>query len=168
MIARCVVICATILFSSICFAKSDLLQKVSSIKRCVDGDTLELMNGERVRILGIDAYDTKDSKMISKQIIRTDLSYDEVKNRGDKATKYCQQILTVSKSFWLKPDIRAANKDRYGRLLRYFYFSERENDFLQRDYGMELLQMKLGNVYCGDKKISMFDDYLEISEFKCK
>lgn len=78
-----------------------LSQKNSSayVKKIIDGDTIELQNGERVRLICID---TPEKGMAG---------YKE-------ASKYLATLI-LNKRVKLQKDV--SNKDRYGRSLRYVY-----------------------------------------------
>jgi len=76
--------------------ESDEIMKVS---RVIDGDTIVLANGERVRLIGIDTPE------------RGEFGYEE-------ATKYLENLID-GKEVRLKKDVE--DRDHYGRLLRYIY-----------------------------------------------
>lgn len=81
-----------------------LSQKNSSayVKKIIDGDTIELQNGERVRLICID---TPEKGMAG---------YKE-------ASKYLATLI-LNKRVKLQKDV--SNKDRYGRSLRYVYIGK--------------------------------------------
>jgi len=87
-----------LLASSFCFVQAE---KVVGI---VDGDTFELENGEKVRMIGINSPEKKDVF-------------------GNKSKIYLGQLI-LGKTVTLKPDNISSNKDRYQRLLRYVYLDE--------------------------------------------
>lgn len=72
------------------------------VGRVIDGDTLELTTGERVRLIGIDAPETGEDY------------YEESKVR--------LKDLVESKQINLENDVE--DKDRYDRLLRYIYIDD--------------------------------------------
>lgn len=73
-----------------------------SVKRVIDGDTFELANGEKVRLICIDAPEKGEQ------------GYEE-------STEFLE-ILILNKKVKLEKD--TTDKDRYGRLLRYVYVTE--------------------------------------------
>ena len=127
------------------------------VTRVIDGDTIEIETGDLIRILGIDAYDSSNSRMIGKQIIRTGYKHHKVKFLGQKATSFAIDNL-LHKCVTLLKDKK--NKGAYNRLLRYVMIND-------RDYQLMILRENLANVYCGDKKIKNYQKYLKFSKFKC-
>ena len=75
------------------------------VKRVIDGDTIELDNGERVRYIGIDTPETVDPRKL-------------VQCFGKEAAQ-ANRELVEGKLVRLERDV--SDKDRYGRLLRYVY-----------------------------------------------
>lgn len=75
--------------------------------RALDGDTLLLANGERVRYIGVDAPELGDSPPWSDRA---------------KAAKALNERLTRGKVVWLARDV--SDRDRYGRLLRYAFVTD--------------------------------------------
>lgn len=78
------------------------------VARVIDGDTLELDNGRRVRLVQIDAPESKGECY------------------GTKAGTVLRKLLPVGSEIRLQRDRRLDNRDRYGRLLRYV-FNGRKN-----------------------------------------
>ena len=73
------------------------------VARVIDGDTLELRSGERVRLLQIDAPET-DSECYA-----------------SKSTRALRSLLPRGTEVRLESDPRLDDRDRYGRLLRYVF-----------------------------------------------
>ncbi|TSC54211.1 MAG: micrococcal nuclease, partial [Microgenomates group bacterium LiPW_16] len=71
----------------------------------IDGDTIEIENGERVRYLGIDTPETVDPRK-------------PVQCFGVEASKKNKELVE-GKNIRLEKDI--TDKDKYGRLLRYVW-----------------------------------------------
>ncbi|MFC1496298.1 thermonuclease family protein [Candidatus Margulisiibacteriota bacterium] len=100
-----------LLFSFIIFlllsfpAQSDDLFMV---KRVVDGDTIKLTNGEKVRYIGIDTPETKHPKK-------------PVQYFGKEASE-ANKMLVEGKQVRLEFDVQ--KRDRYGRLLAYVYVDD--------------------------------------------
>ncbi|KKQ34526.1 MAG: Micrococcal nuclease-like protein nuclease [Candidatus Nomurabacteria bacterium GW2011_GWB1_37_5] len=79
------------------------------VKRVVDGDTIELENGDRVRYIGIDTPESVDPRML-------------VQCFGKEAAKR-NSDLVLGKKVELVKDI--TDRDKYGRLLRYVYIGDK-------------------------------------------
>ena len=69
------------------------------VERVIDGDTLVLANGERVRLIGIDAPEKGEK------------CFEEAKNR--------LQQLVFGRLVFLRRDV--SDRDKYGRLVRFVY-----------------------------------------------
>lgn len=78
------------------------------VVKVIDGDTLDIETGERIRLSGIDSPE------------RGECYY--------KESKSALANLTLNKTIAIQQDI--TNKDKYGRLLRYIYLE----DFLVNEY----------------------------------
>lgn len=75
------------------------------VKKVIDGDTIELENGVKLRYIGVDTPETKHPQR-------------EVECFGQEA--YLQnKLLVEGKQVTLEKDV--SESDRYGRLLRYVY-----------------------------------------------
>ncbi len=87
------------------------------VRKVIDGDTIELSDGSRVRYIGIDTPETKHPKKA-------------VQCFGEKAFKK-NKDLVEGKKVRLEKDV--SEKDRYERLLRYVYVADIfVNDYLVR------------------------------------
>lgn len=76
------------------------------VQKVVDGDTLEVSGGERVRLIGIDTPETLDPNR-------------PVGCFGQEASRFTATIVPPGTSVRLVGD--AEQRDRYGRLLAYVY-----------------------------------------------
>jgi micrococcal nuclease len=94
--------------------------EVSAVKRVVDGDTFELENGERVRLLGIDTPEKFTSNKMDSDAKKSGLDVEIIKQLGEAASHYADSLMKDRKIF-LVSDPLNDDKDRYGRLLRYVY-----------------------------------------------
>lgn len=90
---------------------------VDKVKRVVDGDTFELDNGDKVRLIGVD----------------TPESTKEIEPFGKEASEFAKAKLTGQTVILFRD---AGNKDTYGRLLRYVFIAgntEMFNETLVRE-----------------------------------
>lgn len=92
----------------------------AEVTKVIDGDTIEIKGGERVRYIGIDTPELNIGK------------------RGAKPECYAREAtlrnheLVYGKTVTLEKDVR--DRDKYGRLLRYVYVDDvRINDLLIRE-----------------------------------
>lgn len=99
------------------FSKHDQRGIESTVSRIIDGDTIELANGDKVRLVGIDAPE---------------------KNQPYYKEVISQLKILEGKSVRMEKD--KTNKDRYGRYLRYIFLGD---NFIN----LELVQNGLAYVY---------------------
>lgn len=98
----------------------------AQVVRVVDGDTLRVsLNGkeETVRMVGIDAPESVAPQQ-------------PVECFGPEAAQLLRDIVT-GQSVWLQADTTQANRDRYGRLLRFVFLSDGS------DVGLQLIAQGL-------------------------
>ena len=88
--------------------------------RIIDGDTFEIENGDKVRMIGIDAPELKDHEGL------------ESKNH--------LKFLIENKYVSLIKDEKNKNKDFFGRLLRYVYLDN-------SDVNLKMIEDGYANVY---------------------
>lgn len=79
------------------------------VSEVIDGDTVKLSDGNKVRILGIDTPETKDPRK-------------PVQCFGQEASAKMKELVEGKKVILLV-DSSQGDKDKYGRLLRYIYLN---------------------------------------------
>ena len=79
-------------------------QQGSKVKRIIDGDTIELINGERVRYIGIDTPETYPPR--------------GPQYYGQEATEANRKLVAGKR---IKMEFDVDKKDRYGRTLAYIF-----------------------------------------------
>lgn len=105
----------TLPFSS-SYNYSDIL-----VKRAVDGDTLLLENGERVRLIGIDTPEMHESDKLYKDSQRSGEDLTTIKKLGRKAYEFTKGLVE-GKRVSLEFDVE--KRDKYDRLLAYVYLKD--------------------------------------------
>ena len=91
------------------------------VKRVVDGDTLVLVSGERVRLIGIDTPEIHDSNKLYKDSKRSNQSIAEIKELGQQSYQFTKDLVE-GKEVSLEFDVD--RQDRYKRLLAYVYLKD--------------------------------------------
>ncbi len=91
------------------------------VKRAVDGDTLQLENGERVRLIGIDTPEMHESNKLYRDAQRTRQDATMIQKLGKKAFEFTKN-LTEGKRVSLELDVE--RHDKYKRLLAYVYLKD--------------------------------------------
>jgi micrococcal nuclease len=90
-------------FAAPIFSQAALTQ--ATVLRVIDGDTLELVGGERVRLIGVDAPEPGRPGAL-------------------EATHFVRERVE-GRTVWLEAD--GANRDRFGRLRRYVWLQQPTN-----------------------------------------
>ena len=138
------------LFNSFVYADETNIHKVIEV---VDGDTLyiDLNNngkydkGEKVRINGIDSFETKNNARLEKQAKQYNLSETEVLSLGFLGKEFARKNLLNK---YIKVEYTAKAKvDRYNRPLVSIYYSCSKNGQCKKSYEQEILKEGLAVVY---------------------
>ncbi|OGW75824.1 MAG: hypothetical protein A2Z72_04125 [Omnitrophica bacterium RBG_13_46_9] len=91
------------------------------VTRVVDGDTVELENREKVRLIGIDTPESDYNPKLERDAKRTHRDYGAIIAMGKIAAGFTKN-LAEGKKVRLEFDIE--KRDQYGRLLAYVYLSD--------------------------------------------
>jgi micrococcal nuclease len=91
------------------------------VKRAVDGDTLVLENGERVRLIGIDTPEMHESNKLYKDSQRTGEDITAIQKLGRRSYDFTKKLVE-GKRVSLEFDVE--RQDKYGRLLAYVYLKD--------------------------------------------
>jgi micrococcal nuclease len=104
-------------------SRNDSSGEFMTVLRVVDGDTFEMENKDRVRLLGIDTPEKYESKKLDKDVESSGMDKKTVKKLGKLASDYVRGFVEGRK-VRLERDPVNDDKDRYGRLLRYVYLED--------------------------------------------
>lgn len=104
--------------------RQDFTQKLNSgrmvkVKQVIDGDTIELENGERVRLIGIDAPESGDNSKLQRILEKNRISKTLILQWGNQSKIFLKNLV-LGKKLKLVYDLDLC--DRYGRTLAYLYF----------------------------------------------
>lgn len=89
-----------------------------TVTRCIDGDTLQLSNGEKVRLIGVDTPESKNNAKTRRDAKRTGQDIKTITEQGKKAAEFIRKLVE-GKQVRLEYDVQP--RDKYGRLLAYVY-----------------------------------------------
>jgi micrococcal nuclease len=91
------------------------------VSRAVDGDTLKLENGERVRLIGIDTPEVHESQKLYRDSQKSGQDILTIKKLGKKAWDFTKELVE-GKRVRLEFDVE--KHDKYDRLLAYVYLKD--------------------------------------------
>lgn len=96
------------------------------VVRVIDGDTFTctLKDGEeiKVRMIGVDTPETRESPKLERDVDRTGLSKREIIKMGKEAKEYTKKLLPKGELVYLEQDVQPT--DRYGRVLAYVWLKD--------------------------------------------
>jgi micrococcal nuclease len=91
------------------------------VERAVDGDTLKLENGERVRLIGIDTPEMHESAKLYRDSKKSGQDIKVIQALGKRSYNFTRDLVE-GKRVRLEFDVE--KRDRYKRLLAYVYLKE--------------------------------------------
>ncbi|MFH1414078.1 MAG: thermonuclease family protein [Candidatus Omnitrophota bacterium] len=91
------------------------------VKRVIDGDTIQLITQERVRLIGIDTPEMHESSKLYRDSKSSGRDIETIKDLGRKAYKFTRELVE-GKQVSLEFDIE--KYDKYKRLLAYVYLQD--------------------------------------------
>lgn len=91
------------------------------VEHAVDGDTLKLNNGERVRLIGVDTPETHENPKLLRDAKKSGEDVQTILQMGREAHDFTRKI-AEGQEVRLEFDVQS--RDRYGRLLAYVYLSD--------------------------------------------
>lgn len=97
------------------------------VERVVDGDTLILENGERLRLIGIDCPEMHESDKLYRDSRRTKQDRRIIQELGRRAYEFTKKLVE-GKHVSLEFDVE--KRDRYGRLLAYVFLKDKDSTFV--------------------------------------
>ncbi|MFA4983738.1 MAG: thermonuclease family protein [Candidatus Omnitrophota bacterium] len=91
------------------------------VRRVIDGDTIQLEDGQRVRFIGIDTPEMHESDKLYRDSERTGQDVKAIKKMGQRSYEFTRKLVE-GKRVGLEFD--AEKYDKYNRLLAYVYLKD--------------------------------------------
>jgi micrococcal nuclease len=91
------------------------------VRRAVDGDTLVLESGERVRLIGIDTPELHESEKLHRDAQRTRQDARTIQELGRRAWEFTKNLVEGKR---VSLEFDAQKHDKYDRLLAYVYLKD--------------------------------------------
>lgn len=91
------------------------------VTKVIDGDTIKIETGKKVRLIGIDCPETYYSKKQELQAKRTHNSLETIQRIGEEAKQYAEKLLENKK---VRLEFDTERYDKYERLLAYVYLED--------------------------------------------
>ena len=124
-----------------------------TVARVVDGDTLALSNGEKVRLIGVDTPESSSNPKLYRDSNRTGQDTKTILALGARAKAFTK-TLCEGKSVRLVTDVQP--RDKYGRLLAYVYLDDKT--FVNA----ELIKSGYARVYTIPPNVKYKDLFLDL------
>jgi len=91
------------------------------VTRVIDGDTIEIEGGERVRYIGIDTPEMHESKKLYRDAQRTKQDAGAIQKLGRQAYEFTKHLVEGKR---VSLEFDAEKYDKYKRLLAYVYLKD--------------------------------------------
>ena len=91
------------------------------VKRVVDGDTIKLSNGTRVRLIGIDTPEMHESDKLYRDSRRSQQSIKAIMALGRRSYEFVRNLVEGK---YVNIELDVEEYDQYGRLLAYVYLKD--------------------------------------------
>ena len=106
--------------STECFASPES-SELSYVERVVDGDTLKLSTGERVRLIGVDTPEVHYSDKLVRDSKKSGRDIKTIQAQGARSSEFTKGLCQGRK---VRLEYDVEKRDRYGRLLAYVYLDD--------------------------------------------
>lgn len=114
-----------------------------AVTRVIEGETLQLSSGEKVRLIGIDNPEASNNSKNRRDSARSGQDVQEIVAMGKKASEFTRNLVR-GREIHLEYDVQ--RKDPYGRILAYVYAASCgkavASCLYQQNYGYEYVTLE--------------------------
>jgi micrococcal nuclease len=103
--------------------RKNIGSELFTVTEVIDGDTFRLSNGEKVRLLGMDAPEMNESDKLDRDSEQSGRDKNTIKKLGTLSAEYVKKLAN-GKNVYLEKEPGGDDRDKYGRLLRYIYLED--------------------------------------------
>lgn len=108
------------------YSPFSLASDLFTVNRVIDGDTILLGNGERVRLIGVDTPEVHESDKLQRDADRTQTDIETIRRLGQRSSAFVNRT-AKGKRVRLEYDqsnVAIGHRDRYRRTLAYVYLED--------------------------------------------
>ena len=91
------------------------------VSKAIDGDTIRLSTGERIRLIGIDTPESRYNNKLARDSKRSSKDIDSILKMGKKASDFTRRLVEGKK---VRLEFDLEKYDKYKRLLAYIYLED--------------------------------------------
>lgn len=125
------------------------------VTRVIDGDTIELANGEKVRLIGIDTPEIRYGPKLERDGRNTQKDYKAIIATGKEASRFTKG-LAHGKIVRLEFDVE--KRDKYERLLAYVYLPD------GKMLNAEIIKAGYGRIYTFPLNVKYVDMFKKLQK----
>lgn len=146
------------------------------VSKVVDGDTLVLSDGRKIRLIGVDTPEVHESEKLIRDAQRTKKDISTIKELGMRSSAFTKSLVD-QKEVEIEYDLinyKNGNKDKYGRTLAYVYFDcdkapgeyKKYLDFYKKEWKPGKLMLNRLLLQCGYASVYTRFPYKYFDEFR--
>ena len=129
------------------------------VARAVDGDTLKMEDGQRVRLIGIDTPEMHESAKLDRDAKRSKQDKAAIKGMGRRSYEFTKNLVEGKR---VRLEFDAEKHDKYGRLLAYVYLKDGtfvNDEVIKQGYASQMTYPP--NVKYADKFLKSYQEARE-------
>ena len=120
---------------AICISFPSSAVDLYKVIRIVDGDTIQLNDGQVVRLIGVDTPEHHHSKKLRRDAERSQRDIETIQALGKQSTEFTRQLVLGKK---VRIEYDKQRTDRYGRTLGYLFLPDGtfvNEEIIKQGYG---------------------------------